>query len=90
MKLEVEWIPRKMNHYADYLSIVIYHDDWQITPGLFKYIDHKWGPYTIDRFARNSDSKIRRFNSKYLCPNTEQVNAFATHWGRRITFWCLQ
>ena len=86
MELQVEWIPREMNHYADYLSKVIDHDDWQTTPSLFKYIDHKWGPHTIDRFASSSNSKIRRFNSKYLCPNTEQVNAFTTHRGAENNF----
>ena len=86
IELQVEWIPREMNHYADYLSKVIDHDDWQTSPGLFRYIDHKWGPHTIDRFASSSNSKIRRFNSKYLCPNTEQVNAFTVHWEAENNF----
>ena len=31
---------------------------------------------TVDRFASYKNSKCSRFNSKYLCPSTEAVNAF--------------
>ena len=74
--LTVEWIPMELNEYADHLSKVVDHDDWQTSQVLFKYIDSLWGPHTIDRFASSSNTKLRRFDSKYLCPNTEQVNAF--------------
>ena len=80
IKLVVEWVPRELNQYADYLSKVVDHDDWQTSLPLFNYLEKRWGPHTIDRFASSSNTRLRRFNSKYLCPNTEQVNAFSTSW----------
>ena len=80
IKLTVEWIPRELNQYADHISKVVDHDDWQTSFALFDYVDNQWGPHTVDRFASSGNTKLRRFNSKYLCPNTEQVNAFSTSW----------
>ena len=86
IKLAVGWIPRESNQYADYISKVVDHDDWRVSPSLFRYIERKWGPHTVDRFASSSNSKLRRFNSKYLCPNTECVNAFSVSWARENNF----
>ena len=35
IRLEVQWIPRKKNEKADYISRLIDFDDWQITPEFF-------------------------------------------------------
>ena len=35
IKLEMEWIPRSMNEYADTISRLIDYDDWSIDPHLF-------------------------------------------------------
>ena len=80
IKLLVEWVPRELNEYADYLSKIVDHDDWVTTSIFFKYLEEKWGPHTIDRFASSSNTKLKRFNSKFLCPNTEHVNAFSISW----------
>ncbi|XP_072032817.1 uncharacterized protein [Amphiura filiformis] len=39
-----------------------------------------WGPHTVDRFADELNCKIKRFNSRYWCPQTEHVDAFSTNW----------
>ena len=78
--LEVQWVPREAIFYADYLSKLIDHDDWRTTQNLFAILDRMWGPFTIDRFADSSNTKLKRFNSKYLCPNTEQVDSFTSAW----------
>ena len=80
MKLVVQWVPRELNRYADYLSDIVDHDDWQTSFSFFRYLEKRLGPHTVDRFASSSNTKLRRFNSKYLCPNTEQVNAFSISW----------
>ena len=80
IKLLVEWVPREFNKYADFLSKMVDHDDWQTTPAFFGYLENRWGPHTVDRFASSTNTKLKRFNSKFLCPNTEQVNAFAVSW----------
>ena len=49
--LPVSWIPREMNADADKLSKYTDVGDWQITPIYFAFLNSKWGPFTIDRFA---------------------------------------
>ena len=78
--LKVQWVPRESIQYADHLSKLIDHDDWRTTPRLFNLLNERWGPYTVDRFADSSNTKLLRFNSKFLCPNTEQVDAFSSAW----------
>ena len=34
----------------------------------------------MDRFADNVNKKMKRFNSKYFCPGTNDVNAFTKDW----------
>ena len=38
---------------------------------------------TVDRFTNAENPKLKRFNSKFLCPWTESVNnAFSQDWSR--------
>ena len=78
--LKVIWIPRETNIAADKLSKYVDVDDWQLSPNFFAFLSKKWGPFTIDRFADNENAKLKRFNSKYACPNTEACNAFSQNW----------
>ena len=78
--LTVQWVPREAIFYADYLSKLVDHDDWCTTTFLFSFLDRIWGTFTVDRFADSSNTKVKRFNSKYLCPNTEHVDAFTIPW----------
>ena len=45
-----------------------------------------WGPFTIDRFADSKNTKLKRFNSKFLCPSTEGVDAFTVSWKSENNF----
>ena len=51
IELDIQWIPRSLNENADYLSRIIDHDDWEITPELFQFLEGKFGPHTVDCFA---------------------------------------
>ena len=57
IKLDVVWIPRDQNKTADYLSKCIDKDDWEITTTLFDKLNTLYGPFTIDRFASNMNTK---------------------------------
>ncbi len=81
IKLLVRWVSRDMIPYTDRISKTLDHDDWCSTVELFNLVDEKWGPHTVDRFADSSNTKLPRFNSKFHCPNTEQVDALAIGWG---------
>ena len=78
--LEVNWVPRDDNQVADYISKIVDPDDWEITEGFLEFLEEKWGPFTIDRFASFDNSKCERFNSKFLVPGTEAVDAFTQGW----------
>lgn len=51
IKLLVEWIPRKSDQFADYLSKLHDSDDWMLNSRFFRMLDVKWGSFTFDRFA---------------------------------------
>ena len=71
--LEPEWIPREENWTADYLSRIIDYDDWGLSYKAFSIVDSRWGPHTVDRFASSHNTKVSRFNSRYLDKDTEAV-----------------
>ena len=77
---EVQWIPREENETADYFSKMVDPDDWEVTQEFFHFLQEKWGPFTVDRFASNRNTKCERFNSKYSVPGTEAVDAFTQDW----------
>ena len=76
----MEWVPRALNDKADLLSRIVDRDDWSVSDSLFKFLDHVWGPFTIDRFADANNTKLVKFNSKFWSPNTSGVDAFAYSW----------
>lgn len=75
-----EWIPREKNTRADFLSRCHDCDDWEINNLVFRDLDNRWGPHTVDRFATNYNNKCMRFNSRWWVPEAEAVNAFDQDW----------
>ena len=88
IRLEPEWIPREANEFADYLSKLVDYDDWMLNPTVFKELDSRWGPHTIDRFADVHNHQLARFNSRYWYPGTEAVDTFTCNWGGENNWWC--
>ena len=76
IKFELSWIPCNNNAAADAISKLIDYDDLRLTVKFFQKISKIWGKLTIDRFANNENTKVEKFNSKYWCPGTSNVNAF--------------
>ena len=74
IQLELEWIPREENKFANYLSRLCDPDDWMLNPDVFHELDARWDPHTVDRFADVHNSHLRRFNSRYWSPGTEAVD----------------
>jgi len=46
--IEPEWISRKNNKTADYLSRIVDYDDWSLSQNTFRELHPQWGPHTID------------------------------------------
>ncbi len=76
----IQWIPRETNIVADKISKFVDVDDWQLSDEFFSFLNRKWGPFTIDRFANTENTKLVRFNSKYNCPDSEACDAFFKNW----------
>ena len=80
VSIEIEWVPRSLNDYADSLSRVIEFDDWSVSTDFFAYVSSLFGPFTVDRFASPDSAKCARFYSKFWCPGAEGVDAFSVDW----------
>lgn len=78
--LEIEWLPRTLNEYADCLSRVIDYDDWSISQEFYDHASSLFCPFTVDRFASSLNAKCTKFYSKFWCPGTLGVDAFSTDW----------
>ena len=74
------WIPRDQNVVADRLSKITDYDDCSVHDDVFTQLDALWGPRSIDRFACSYNAKLPRFNSRFLQPGTEAVDAFSQDW----------
>ena len=72
----MKWIPRDLNTVADCLSRIIDFDDYALNDDIFRMLDVRWGPHSVDRFACNYNTKLARFNSRFYQPGTEAVDAF--------------
>ena len=80
IQLDLIWLPRRQNAQADFFSKVIDFDDHSVHDDVFKQLHQLWGPHSIDRFASSYNAKLSRFNSRFLQPGTEAVDAFTQDW----------
>ena len=56
-------------------------DNWYTTQSLITILEQRWGKILIDRFTSDISRKSKRFNSKYLCSETEDIsNVFSFDW----------
>ena len=86
--LDVTWVPRTLNQLADHLSKVYDRDDWQTSEWWFTFLLHKWGPFTIDRFATEKNALLPRFNSGWYCPGCEDIDSLKLlNWAEEMN-WC--
>ena len=80
INLDVQWIPRTQNLRAAYISKIMEFEDWGTTHDFFIFMNNLWGPFTIDRFASHTNTKLARFNSVFWNPGTENVDCFSVNW----------
>ena len=86
--LTFEWVPREQNVRADYLSHVsaMRHHGYRLRVELFRALDERWGPHSIDRFASADNCQplqaphTGRFCSHYFSPNAVWTDAFTVSW----------
>ena len=86
--LQAVWVPRLENVRADFLSHAseARQHDYCLLPALFRWLDERWGPHTIDRFACPATCQdlaapyAGRFCSAYFHPSAVWTDAFAAPW----------
>ena len=81
IRLWPTWVPRELNYVADYYSKSRDSDDWSIDNRSVNNLNSRYGPFTIDSFADNLNTKLPQFNSKFYCPQTSAVDSFTEDWG---------
>ena len=55
---------------------------------MFRLVDAKCVPHTIDRFASYYNAQLPRFNSKFASPGCSSVNAMVQDWSIEINWVC--
>ena len=89
ISMSIQWIPRELNERSDYLSHCRDSDYWSVQELVFKYLDEKWGPHTIDRFASFNNTQCTRFNSRWWVPGKLAVDALGQFWGKPEVNWAV-
>jgi hypothetical protein len=56
------------------------HHDYRIRPAIFRQLNARWGPFSIDRFASFENRLTTRFCSHFFHPEAEWVDAFSSSW----------
>jgi hypothetical protein len=57
ISIDIQWIHRKENTKADYISKMVDHEDWGVTDNFFEFIDNLWGPHSVDKNCSLKDAK---------------------------------
>jgi hypothetical protein len=90
--LDITLVPRYIrsadNWWADSLSRDLDRSDWRLDPAVFQMLHRDWGPFSVDRFATQQNTQLPRYNSAWLDPRSEGLDAFAQPNWRQEQNWC--
>ena len=77
--VEMGYVPSARNK-ADLPSRFHDRNDWALSRQVFDFVDARWGPFTVDRFASASTALLPRFDAAYRQYGAEAVDAWAEDW----------
>ena len=80
ISLTVRWIASKENSLADALSRGSPFDDLEILDAVWAEIERRWGPHTVDRYARPETARCARFNTLLPEAGSEGAMALSQDW----------
>jgi len=86
IQLLVIHLPSVKNNRTDCLSCLYPQHEWGIAHHIFKSINQRWGPHTIDHMATTVNAKLPHFNSHFWEARLEAVDAISQDW-RGETNW---
>ena len=88
VSIEIEWVPRSLNEYADSLSRVIDFDDWSVSSDFFIYISSRFGPFTVDSFASPDSASVQGFIPNFGVPVRKAWTLSVLIGQARTIGWC--
>ena len=71
---------------ADWLSKVVDYEDWVVEDWVYNLGVARWGPCLVDRFASGKNAKCPRWNSHWMEPGTEGVDAMTQDWSMGLSW----
>ena len=78
--LNISLVPRDRDSHADFVIKIVDFSNYSVHDDIFLFIQDRCGPHSVDRFACDYNTKLPRFNSRFLQPGTEAVDAFTQDW----------
>jgi hypothetical protein len=85
--LDPAYIRSEDNKVPDRLSRVRVADDYRLDPRIFRDLERRFGPRTIDRFASARNTLCHRYNSLYADVGSAGTDAFLQAWEEDAN-WC--
>ena len=82
IRSEAFWVGRNYNKEGNKISKTVDFDGWCTTQQLINILEQRWVKILIDIFASDINRKSKRFNSRYLCPETDSINTFSISYQR--------
>ena len=86
ISLSAKFLCGAQNTIADGLSRYASQYEWALHPRVFQYVNKKWGPHSVDRFANMSNAQTEVYNSLWVDPMTAGVDAFSQSWAGENNF----
>ena len=78
--LTVRYIASEENSLADALSRGSPFDELTLRRPAFARLQRRWGPHTVDRYARAVNAQLPRFNTAFPAAASEGAPALAQRW----------
>ena len=82
VELRVEHISSVLNDWADRLSRENDSTEWTLGVAVFRRLEARYGPHTVDLFATELTTRCPRFFSRRHCPGAAGVNALRQPWAQ--------
>ena len=80
VELRAEHVSSALNEWADRLSREDDSTDWTLNAAAFAELDLEYGPFTVDLFATELNTRCARFYSRRPTPGALGVDALAHDW----------
>jgi hypothetical protein len=87
IRMDLIWIPRELNQWADDLSKRVDVSDWSLADWIWKEVWEAFGPFWCDRFASAVNARLPVFCSLVHCTEVSYVEAFSRNWFEGKS-WC--